>query len=535
MKKVFFKMTSLLGLFLLFVCTLTIVPSYAITASSDILYQGIDVSSYQGTVDYAQVKAAGIEIVYMKSSEGRTYRDPYFQTNYQNAKANGLKVGIYHYVRARTTSQAVQEAEFFASVIQGLEPDCRLAMDFESFGNLSVNEINQIGLTFLRRVKELTGKEMVVYSNTYTARTIWSSQIANAYPLWVAQYGPSNPSDNGKWQTWVGFQYTDTGRVAGINGYVDRDTFTSGILLEETSEVPGTGEENPSSNQITYTVQRGDTLSEIASRYGTTVSNLVRLNNIQNPNLIYPGQVLIISGNEANNGVGAVTYTVQSGDTLTKIANQYGVTVNQIVNANNVQNPNLIYPGQRLIIPSSNSSVVGNQTYTVRRGDTLSEIASRYGTTVSNLVRLNGIRNPNLIYPGQVLILPGNVSNNGEVAGKTTYTVQKGDTLSEIASRYGTTVSNLVCLNNIRNPNLIYPGQVLVISATVPMVRTMTEEVEEDCQCDLGHMIYSVKEGDTLESIASKFNTTKEELKNSNGLQEEKLEEGKQLRICRFK
>lgn len=95
-----------------------------------------------------------------------------------------------------------------------------------------------------------------------------------------------------------------------------------------------------------------------------------------------------------------VVYTVQPGDTLWVIAVRYGVTVEAIVEANGIENPNLIYPGQRFVIP------VGCALYTVRPGDTLWGIAQRYGTTVSALAQLNGISNPNLIYPGDILKIP---------------------------------------------------------------------------------------------------------------------------------
>ena len=98
----------------------------------------------------------------------------------------------------------------------------------------------------------------------------------------------------------------------------------------------------------------------------------------------------------------------------------------------------------------------------VQRGDTLSEIAARFGTTVNALVRLNNIADRDLIYPGQVLIIREN-GGSTPPSGAVTYTVQRNDNLTEIAARFGTTVAELVRLNNIADPNLIYPGQVLVI------------------------------------------------------------------------
>lgn len=179
-----------------------ITPVYAFSPSSSILYEGIDVSGWQGNINYEQVKNAGIEIIYMKASEGNNFVDPYFNQNYTNAKANGLKVGFYHYLTARNVQEAVEQATFFLSVISGKNSDCRLAMDFESFGNLTITEINQIGLAFVRTVETLSKKEVVIYSNTNDAITIFEGELTN-YPLWVAQYEVEEPTPNGKWNKWV--------------------------------------------------------------------------------------------------------------------------------------------------------------------------------------------------------------------------------------------------------------------------------------------------------------------------------------------
>ena len=352
----------------------------------------------------------GIQIVYIKATQGTRYVSPTFEQSYQNAKANGLKIGFYHYVTARSEEEARLEAQFFASKIAGKEIDCRLAMDFEEFGNLNKNEINAIGLAFIKRLKELTQKPVVIYSNSYTARTIWNEEIAK-YPLWVAEYGVSRPQDNGKWNTYIGWQYTDTGEIAGINGYVDRNKFTKEIFINasnEPSEILPEVEE-PTENYKTVTIVKGDTLSQIAKDYGTTVQELVRINNIRNPNLIYAGETLKIPVTTSGGGddpLEEIVYIVKKGDTLSRIALNYGTTVNQIVRENNITNPNLIYPGQRLVVKTQGiESEMGHNCYKVVRGDTLYSIAKRYNTTIANIVMLNRIQNPNLIYPGQCLKL----------------------------------------------------------------------------------------------------------------------------------
>lgn len=124
---------------------------YALAPSNNEIYEGIDVSAFQGNVNYQKVKNNGIEVVYIKASEGTSLEDPYFRINYNNAKENGLKVGFYHFVRARNEEEAIKEAEFFYRVISGTNPDCRLAMDFEIFGELNRQEINKISIAFLRK------------------------------------------------------------------------------------------------------------------------------------------------------------------------------------------------------------------------------------------------------------------------------------------------------------------------------------------------------------------------------------------------
>ncbi|MBR6504549.1 MAG: LysM peptidoglycan-binding domain-containing protein [Clostridia bacterium] len=376
------------------------------------LYDGIDVSGWQGEVDYKLVSEDGVKIVYIKATEGTSFTNRYYLDAYNNAKINGLKVGFYHYVTARSVEEGIAEAEYFSSVIENLEPDCRLAMDFESFGSLTRDEINEISFAFLRRVQELTGKEMVIYSNTNDAANIFSSELAKSYPLWVAQYGVGEPTANGNWEVWIGWQYTSEGRVAGINVNVDRDYFTEDILLSNSSVIPKPNEPiNPvptpePQETFRYTVIYGDTLSEIALKFNTSVQRLVELNNIANPNLIYVGQILTIP--EIGTAKKRIAYTVVRGDTLNKLAGIYNTTVQSIVELNNIKNPSLIYVGQTLIIETNswNSNNVSYITYTVRRGNTLWRIARRYNTTVSAIVTLNKIQNPNLIYPGQILKIP---------------------------------------------------------------------------------------------------------------------------------
>jgi LysM repeat protein len=168
-------------------------------------------------------------------------------------------------------------------------------------------------------------------------------------------------------------------------------------------------------------------------------------------------------------------HVVQRGETVYSIAIRYGTTVQAISNANGLVNPSTIYAGQRLTIPGSGSSgattsggaTTGGGAYTVRRGDTLWSIATRYGTTIAALQQVNGLAS-NIIYTGQRLVIPGGGSAGTPAVtqssgGGQVYTVQRGDTLSAIAFRYGSTVWAISQANGLANPSYIYPGQRLSI------------------------------------------------------------------------
>lgn len=228
---------------------------------------------------------------------------------------------------------------------------------------------------------------------------------------------------------------------------------------------------------FTYTVRQGDTLSAIAARYNVSLQALINANpQISNPHWIYPGQRINIPSGGTDPNIpptGGDNYIIRAGDTLSAIASRFGVTVAEIMRANpEITNPNIIYIGQAIRIPGGTGGPeippTGGESYTVRAGDTLASIALRYQVTVGALLAANPqITNPNLIYPGQVLVIPtGDGDDDGDgipdTGGDDVHIVQPGDTLRQIAWLYGTTVDELMRLNpQIANANLIYPGQVI--------------------------------------------------------------------------
>jgi LysM repeat protein len=222
---------------------------------------------------------------------------------------------------------------------------------------------------------------------------------------------------------------------------------------------------------VDYTVQRGDTLGRIAKQQGVSVSALADVNNLSNPNLIYPGQVLKIPGAGGSSGV---THVVASGDTINRLAARYNASVSSIVSANDLSNPDLIRVGQKLLIPggsgSGGSNSVGTdisdrsgQYHVVRRGETVEKIAGQYkGVSANDIIRANGVVNGR-IYAGAALYLSGLGHVAAGSSGAASYKVRSGDRLGDIAHAHNVTISKLANANSISNPNLIRVGQVLSI------------------------------------------------------------------------
>lgn len=306
----------------------------ALPPASEPVMEGVDISVYQGHVDFVRLRDAGIQAVYIRASYGEDGVDADFRAHYDSARAAGLHLGFYHYLTAYTEAGAVAQADFFVSLLQDLDYDMRPALDFELDG-LGRAQATAVASAFLQAVEARTGILPALYCDSDDANNLFEASMAR-WPLWVAQWGVETPDVTRNWTVWTGFQYTDQGLLPGVEGYVDRDRFTREILISS--------EEPQPRPLVDYTVRPGDTLWAIARRYGTTVSAIAAENDIPNPSLIYPGQVFRIP-------VGDTLYTIRPGDTLWSLARRFGTTVEALASLNRIQNPNLIYAGRTLIIP----------------------------------------------------------------------------------------------------------------------------------------------------------------------------------------
>jgi len=183
------------------------------------IMKGIDISIFQGHIDFKKVKATGVEVVIIKATQGTGYTNAMLAEHYKGAKANGLKIGFYHYL---TKDNPIVQARQFLEVTNGLIADCKYIMDVE--GEWTIRQASEATRSFADYLIHQK-KEVAIYTGDYFYRDNLNSTVKDL-PVWIANYSSNIMAKNN-----IGVQYSETGTVNGIIGHVDLDTFNAGILL----------------------------------------------------------------------------------------------------------------------------------------------------------------------------------------------------------------------------------------------------------------------------------------------------------------
>ena len=321
---------------------------------------GIDVSSWQAGIDLGKVPA---DFVIVKATQGNWYVSPNADAQYQSAKRSGRLLGIYHYVDGR--GGAAGEVDFFIKNCKNYLHEALIAVDWEAEGNGQWG--NEAYLEeVVRLIKQKTGVTPLIYSmQSHYAQVKAVADRQNA-GLWIAQYGSmdatgyqSHPWNEGSYSCAIR-QYSSTGRLPGWGGNLDLNiAYMDAAAWKRYANPQGKPAPapapkpkpapKPAPKPGTYTVRSGDTLSGIAAAHGTSWQELQRINGLANANLIFPGQVLKLPGG-GKPAPQKRTYVVRSGDNLSAIAARYGTSWQALAQKNGLSNPNLIFPGQVLRI-----------------------------------------------------------------------------------------------------------------------------------------------------------------------------------------
>lgn len=321
--------------------------------------KGLDVSRFQGEVDWERVKAAGYQFAMLRAGYGDDSVDGQFRRNASECNRLGLPIGAYWFCYAASPENAAQEADSCIRTVSGYRLDYPVCYDIEQ---ASADYVEKQGVSFTPALAqslvksfcdriEAQGYFAMFYSNRSFYDTYLGAALAGRYAFWYARYTDTfDGTDCGIWQ------YTSTGSVPGISGNVDLDLayvdYPSVIRgaglnhLDGTAPVPP----SPAPQYITYVIQPGDTLSGIAQRFGTSVRTLAELNGISDPDKIYAGNTIRVPENGSSGGSAPVYYTIRPGDTLSGIALKYGTTVSALARLNGISDPDKIYAGDRIRI-----------------------------------------------------------------------------------------------------------------------------------------------------------------------------------------
>lgn len=403
--------------------------------------QGIDISNWQAGIDLSAVPC---DFAICKATQGTAYTSPDCCRQVELARSVGRLFGVYHYVSG---GGAEAEADFFVGSVANWVGKGALCVDWEQGDNSAWGDLSYLDAV-CRRIIERTGVIPLVYAS----KSVFPWDVAKGLNAgsWVAQYADMNttgyqdePWNDGAYSCSIR-QYSSCGRLEGYGGNLDLNKFYGDKAAWQAYACPDGVEPQPVPEPVvpeTSTAPAGRTIDLIAyiaendltgqerkdycgTRYDEVQDMINHIDKASADELadeVWEGvygnnplrqTVLDICGrydevkaivNSGGSGDSQL-YTVASGDTLSAIASNFGVTVDEIVSANGIADPNLIYPGQRLSIPIGGTAST-KHVYTVKAGDTLSGIGAKLGVDWKGIASVNGIASPYTIYPGQVLTI----------------------------------------------------------------------------------------------------------------------------------
>ena len=412
--------------------------------------KGIDISNHQRGLN---LKNISCDFVIIKATEGKSYVDKSCDNFFQQALSLGKKLGVYHFAN-NPSNTAEQEANWFINNTKGYIGKAIPVLDWESKDTSNV----AWALEWLQRVEQAYGTKPLIYmSESVVNRHDWSSVVAGNYGLWVAKYRDNNPDYNYDmsnagnkpsvkyWSFYALWQWTSTGRLDGWNGNLDLDEFygdanswdayvgnKSDEDIEESAPAPapeptpsaptGTtlelvertmkGEFGDGDNRRNALGSRYQEVQDFINHISTaSVDTLVeetkagKYGNGDTRKTVLGSRYQEVQDKinaESNSSSSTSTYTVKPGDTLSEIGQSLGVDWKEIASLNGIGAPYTIYAGQTLKVPS-NGTTSSKRTYTVKSGDTLSGIGQKLGVNWKDIANKNGISSPYTIYPGQVL------------------------------------------------------------------------------------------------------------------------------------
>lgn len=386
---------------------------------------GVDWSKFQGANGIWGYPNDKFAIIQMGGTvDGYNMYDQWtYSSQVSSAIAMNRRAHNYIWWQNVTTNwQADQVLNYFLPKVQTPKGSI-IALDVES-GGQSTQAIDHA----CQRIKDAGYTPMVYGYKNYLVTHTDLNYLASKYQLWMAEYPNYAVTPRPNYNYFPSFnnigifQFTSTYIAGGLDGDIDLTGITDNGYVNGNSQKPKT--ETPAVKQgkeirqdtHNYIVKSGDSWWAIAHRYGMEMNALAQLNGKTINDVIHPGQVLRVADKGAGNSVSnKVTqtpaqpkpaqpsvqyYTVRYGDNLSSIGAKFGVSYQTIAAMNGISNPNWIYPGQRLRV-NGRAQASASRVHYVRSGETLSGIAAQLGTSVSHLQAVNGIRNANLIYVGQ--------------------------------------------------------------------------------------------------------------------------------------